>query len=98
MQFIQTQIASDKGLKGNFWVKLFYFALAARQIPRELCWKFAAQNPEWKHSRLDKQYKNAGMTNLCLDHAVKPGTVFISLLNNIHSSALFVLLDSETQI
>lgn len=46
MQFIQTQTASDKGLKGNFRVKLLYFALAAWQIPRELCWKFAAQNPE----------------------------------------------------
>lgn len=45
-QFIQTQTASDKGLKGNFRVKPLYFALAARQIPRELCWRFAAQNPE----------------------------------------------------
>lgn len=46
VQFIQTQTASDKGLKGNFRVKLLYFSLAARQIPGELCWKFAAQNPE----------------------------------------------------
>lgn len=98
MQFIQTQTASDKGLQGNFRVKPLYFALSAGQIPRELCCKFAAQNPEWKHSRLDKQYKNASMTKLCLDHAMKPGTLLISILNSIHSSALFVLLDSETQI
>lgn len=46
MQFIQTQTASDKGLKGNFRVKPLYFALVPRQIPRESCWKFAAHKPE----------------------------------------------------
>lgn len=46
VQLIQTRTASGKGLKGSFRVKPLYFALAARQIPRELCWKFAAQDPE----------------------------------------------------
>lgn len=38
------------------------------------------------------------MTKLCLDHAVKPATVLISILNNIHSSAPLGLLDRDTQI
>jgi len=38
------------------------------------------------------------MMKLCLDHAVKPATLLISILNNIHSSAPLVFLDRDTQI
>lgn len=49
-------------------------------------------------SQLDKQCKNATMTKLCLDHAVKPVTVLISILNNILSSAPLVSWERDTQI